>query len=604
MSWAGHRGVEGPPGWGLHEDSKYVVVDTETTGLFHKTDRPFLLILADDKEQVELVKLSAGRDLSWLLDYKLIFFNAKFDLKMLIEWGYLPRNCIDQLDFEDVFLMAKLHFDREGLKFDNQGKAKPLYTRPYSMKMLYRARFGSGSADEEKILKLYLGKLKRERKKKGDDTPVTYQDLPDEIMTPYALADGKITGQLYEWYLKNGHFDQALYQQEKEVLKMLLDIELTGVPIDLDLLHEWELEIAGKLMGMDLPVKQPAATLQVQEYIYHTLGLDCIMFTDKGKAAVDERVLEPHAEKYPGIAAILRWRKLNKLKETYLRQFRINAVDGRLFMNFNQTEAVTGRMSCSSPNLQNLPSKEFEGYDIRSIIRAEKGCKLAPIDLSQIEIRVFAYYANDPEMIRAINEGLDWHTVTAAMLYGVPMEQVTKAQRKSAKTINFGIIYGMGKKKLARSLEISEVDASRMLFRYHDNTPSIQMLTAKVKQRIWKTLDRDTGLGRLTNAYGRVYNLHPQESYKGLNRLIQGTSADLFKANAVRVWKALKGGGSGIRPCMFVHDETVFQVPAGEEPTLFASKALMCDSSRLGEGIIPIQLDAAIGELSDHYYKD
>lgn len=520
-------------------------IDTETTGLFFKKNHPFLLQYGDE-ENIYLKYLNPKEDVSFLLERPMIFFNAKFDLKMLIEHGHLKLEDVLKSKIHDVYIQARLEYDRYG---------------SYQMKNLAAQFFGEDDKKEQLFLKKYM-------REHGIDN---YVLLPKEIIEAYAKKDIELTRKLYHYYI--GKYPEKLYQQEMDFLKVLLEVELDGMRVDVEKLDKWIEEINTKLITMKVPVSEPANENKIAEWLFKVKGFKSLGKTKIGKDRTDVNVLE-HYSSDPEVAQLLKWKKLHKLSETFLKSIKTRVYGDRVYMQFNQSGAVTGRMSCSTPNLQNLPSEPIEGYDVRSLFLPDEGCKLVSIDLSQIEIRVFALYAMDKKMLKAIEQGQDFHQWTANLL---------NIDRKQAKTINFGTIYGMGVKSLAEKLGVSNDKAKEIRYKYYATFPAIRTLNQRIKQEVMKK-------GYIYNFFGRRYYLFSDEAYKGLNRLIQGTSADLFKHNVLLINRFLKENGYRTKMKLFIHDEIVFNVPEEEMNILPKLAKLLADNTALN-GRVKLEAD-------------
>jgi DNA polymerase-1 len=275
------------------------------------------------------------------------------------------------------------------------------------------------------------------------------------------------------------------------------------------------------------------------------------------------------AEDYPLPARILEHRSLSKLKGTYTDKLAQLALPrtGRVHTHYAQAVAVTGRLSSNEPNLQNIPVRTAEGRKVREAFVAPAGCVIASADYSQIELRIMAHLSDDPALLKAFHEGLDVHKATAAEVFGATPDTVSSEQRRYAKTINFGLIYGMSAFGLAKALSIDNTAAKNYITRYFERF-------AGVKHYMDATREQAKALGYVETVFGRRLVLPEINSPNGprragaeraaINAPMQGTAADLIKLSMVAVQKALDEQGKASKVIMQVHDELVFEVPESE----------------------------------------
>jgi len=363
---------------------------------------------------------------------------------------------------------------------------------------------------------------------------------------------------------------------EMPTSSLLARIERIGVLIDASRLQAQSHELAQRLVA----IEQEAYTIagqpfnigspkQIGEILFNKLGLPVIKKTATGAASTDEEVLEKLSADYPLPAKILEYRGLAKLKSTYTDKLplQVNAATGRVHTNYAQAVAVTGRLSSNDPNLQNIPIRTAEGRRVREAFVAPPGCHVVSADYSQIELRIMAHISEDPGLLRAFSEGLDVHKATASEVFGVPVEEVSTEHRRYAKTINFGLIYGMGAFGLASSLGIETKAAKDYIDRYFTRF-------AGVKQYMDTTRESAKAKGYVETLFGRRIYLPEINGGNGprkagaerqaINAPMQGTAADLIKLAMIAVQKALDEKGKATRIVMQVHDELVFEVPEAE----------------------------------------
>jgi DNA polymerase-1 len=321
-------------------------------------------------------------------------------------------------------------------------------------------------------------------------------------------------------------------------------------------------EIAGQPFNLSSPK-------QLGEIFFDKLGMPVVKKTATGARSTDEEVLEKLAEDYPLPAKLLEHRGLAKLKGTYTDKLALLALPrtGRVHTHYAQAVAVTGRLSSNDPNLQNIPIRTPEGRRVREAFVAPAGSVIASADYSQIELRIMAHISDDQALLSAFAAGLDVHRATAAEVFGVPVEQVSSEQRRYAKVINFGLIYGMSAFGLARNLGIDNTAAKNYIARYFERYPG-------VKRYMETTRERARAQGYVETVFGRRLQLAGIQSAKGaqlagleraaINAPMQGTAADLIKLSMVKVQQVLDAEQRGTKMIMQVHDELVFEVPSGE----------------------------------------
>ena len=369
---------------------------------------------------------------------------------------------------------------------------------------------------------------------------------------------------------------RAVYELEIASSEALYRIERNGVLIDAPTLaaqsHELGLRIlqleteAHELAGQVFNLSSPK---QIGEIFFTKLGLPVVKKTATGAPSTDEEVLEKLAEDFPLPAKILEHRGLAKLKGTYTDKLAqlANPRTGRVHTHYAQAVAVTGRLSSNDPNLQNIPIRTPEGRRVREAFVAPAGSLIASADYSQIELRIMAHISGDEALLHAFREGLDVHRATAAEVFGVPVDQVLPEQRRYAKVINFGLIYGMSAYGLARNLGIDNTAAKNYITRYFDRYPGVKQymdetrLSAKSKGYVETVMGRRLYLPEINSPNG------PRRAgaeRAAINAPMQGTAADLIKLSMVKVQEVLDTEKKGTKMIMQVHDELVFEVPEAE----------------------------------------
>ena len=367
-----------------------------------------------------------------------------------------------------------------------------------------------------------------------------------------------------------------IYELEIATSEALYRIERNGVLIDAPTLAAQSQQLGERIVQLEQEAYdiagQPfnlASPKQLGEIFFDKLGLPVVKKTATGARSTDEEVLEKLAEDYPLPARILEHRSLSKLKGTYTDKLAQMALPrtGRVHTHYAQAVAVTGRLSSNDPNLQNIPIRTAEGRRVREAFVAPAGSVIASADYSQIELRIMAHLSGDEALLRAFHEGLDVHKATAAEVFGLTPDQVSSEQRRYAKTINFGLIYGMSAFGLAKALGIDNTAAKNYITRYFERF-------AGVKRYMDETREQAKALGYVETVFGRRLMLPEINSPNGprraaaeraaINAPMQGTAADLIKLSMVAVQQALDEQHRETKVIMQVHDELVFEVPQSE----------------------------------------
>jgi DNA polymerase-1 len=367
-----------------------------------------------------------------------------------------------------------------------------------------------------------------------------------------------------------------VYELEIQCSEALYRIERNGVLIDAPTLARQSAELGARIVELEGQAHalagQPfnlASPKQIGEIFFDKLGLPVVKKTATGAPSTDEEVLEKLAEDYPLPAKILEHRSLSKLKGTYTDKLAQMAHPrtGRVHTHYAQAVAVTGRLSSNEPNLQNIPIRTAEGRRVREAFIAPPGCLIASADYSQIELRIMAHLSEDEALLGAFSQGLDVHRATAAEVFGVPLEQVSSEQRRYAKVINFGLIYGMSSFGLAKNLGIETKAAAAYIDRYFQRYPGVKRymddtrLMAKSQGYVQTVFGRRLYLPEINSPNGPRRGAAERAA---INAPMQGTAADLIKLSMVQVQRALDEGRLQTRVIMQVHDELVFELPQSE----------------------------------------
>jgi DNA polymerase I len=398
--------------------------------------------------------------------------------------------------------------------------------------------------------------------------------------TEYAAEDAEVTFALHRalWPRIEEHPQLVhIYQSiELPVARVLFDMERTGVLVDRDLLLAQSAELGHKMNELERRAHELAeqpfnlgSPKQIGEILFGKLGLPVVKKTASGAPSTDEEVLEKLAADYPLPKALLEYRSMSKLKSTYCDKLpaSIDAATGRVHTSYGQAIAVTGRLSSSDPNLQNIPIRTPEGRRIREAFIAPPGARILSADYSQIELRIMAHVSGDEGLLGAFAAGEDIHRATAGEIFGVPVGEVTNEQRRYAKVINFGLIYGMSAFGLASNLGIERDAAKTFVERYFTRYPGV----AKYMER---TREQARRQGYVETVFGRRLWLAEINSPNGprrqaaeraaINAPMQGTAADLIKLAMIAVHDWLARDGLRSKLVMQVHDELVLEVPESE----------------------------------------
>ncbi len=428
---------------------------------------------------------------------------------------------------------------------------------------------------------------------------LTINQVDVEKTAEYACEDADMTLAVHRVLWPQLQAVKALafiYQLEIDSSEALYRVERNGVLIDAATLASQSHALGQRIVQLENEAYeiagQPfnlASPKQLGEIFFDKLGMPVVKKTATGARSTDEEVLEKLAEDYPLPAKLLEHRGLAKLKGTYTDKLALLILprSGRVHTHYAQAVAVTGRLSSNDPNLQNIPVRTPEGRRVREAFVAAPGHVIASADYSQIELRIMAHISGDAALLRAFTDGLDVHRATAAEVFGVAVEQVSSEQRRYAKVINFGLIYGMSAFGLARNLGIDNTAAKNYIARYFERYPG-------VKTYMETTRATAKAQGYVETVFGRRLQLSGIQTAKGaqlagleraaINAPMQGTAADLIKLSMVAVQKALDAEQRATKMVMQVHDELVFEVPESEVDWLRA------EIPRLMAGVADLQV--------------
>ncbi len=442
---------------------------------------------------------------------------------------------------------------------------------------------------------------------------LTFNQIKLEEAGPYAAEDADVTLQLHRTLrprLAEVPALDALYRDiELPLLSVLSRIERNGVLVSREQLAKQSGELGQRLLELEQQAHDIAgepfnlsSTKQLGAILFDKLDHPVIKKTPKGAPSTAEEVLVELAVDYPLPQVILEYRGLAKLKSTYTDKLpeMIKPATGRLHTSYHQAGTATGRLSSSDPNLQNIPIRSAEGRRIRQAFVAAPGCKLVAADYSQIELRIMAHLSGDEGLIRAFAEGADIHRATAAEVFGLALEEVSDEQRRSAKAINFGLIYGMSAFGLARQLRLGRNEAQAYIDRYFERYPGVRNYMDNIREQAAE-------LGYVETLFGRRLYLPEIKSRNGMRRQaaertainapMQGTAADIIKRAMLAVDRWLSESAVEARMIMQVHDELVLEVAGNQVDSVSAQlEALMSGAAELA---VPLEVGLGVGDNWD-----
>ncbi|MDW8396219.1 MAG: DNA polymerase I [Anaerolineae bacterium] len=488
----------------------------------------------------------------------LVAHNAKFDLEALQRAGvFLRRPIFDTM-------IAQFLCEPGG--------------RALGLKQLAYSYFGWRMTEITEL----IGKGKQQ---------LSLREVPLEAIAAYAAADADATFRLVDVLtpmLHERNQEKLLYEVELPLIHVLVDMETFGVALDVRYLGELAQEITARLRELERTIYAIVgypfninSTKQLSDVLFGKLGLPAqgVKRTAGGSLSTAADVLESLRGQHEIIPYLLEHRELSKLLSTYVEALPqlINPETGRVHTDFNQTGVVTGRLSSSNPNLQNIPVKTEMGRRVRKAFVPRPGWRLISADYSQVELRILAHLADDPTMKAAFARNEDIHAATASAIYGVPLSEVTPMQRSNAKRINFGIAYGMGAFALSQNTGMSLHEAQDFINRYFSRFPRVKQWLDETKRTAAEKGYVETVLGRrryfpelrLRETNEQVRRRAEREA---INHPVQGSAADIIKIAMIRIHRRLNDEGFQCRMTLQVHDELVFDCPPHE---LEAAKALI-----------------------------
>lgn len=565
---------------------KAVCFDTETTSLneleaelvgmsfSYKKGLAYYIPLSQNREEV-LATLEIFRPFFEKQDLLKIAHNLKFDYKILKQYDITVKGAM----FDTMIAHYLLNPDgRHGMDYLSDVY---LNYKPVSIETI-------------------IGK-------KGKNQG-TFRDADLRTQTDYAAEDADVTFQLYELFapqLKKENLESLFFNIEMPLMEVLAKMELSGISLDKKWLAQESIDLENdlrhletkifKISGEEFNMNSPK---QLGEVLFEKMQLDPkAKKTKTGQYATSEDVLQKLATKHEIIQHILEYRTYQKLKSTYVDALpsQIDR-DERVHTNFSQTTAATGRLASVNPNLQNIPIRTLRGQQIRGAFVSGEGKKIISADYSQIELRLIAEISGEDNMIKAFQDGEDIHASTAAKLFKIPLEEVSKTQRSQAKTVNFGIIYGQGAFALAEQTGMSRTEAKQMIEAYFETYPKLKQYMAEQVNKAREMGYVETILGRKRhlkdiNSGNFVVRGHAERN--AVNAPVQGSAADVVKMAMIKIQKELEKEKLQTRMLLQVHDELVFESPIDEVEV--AKNIIKIEMENAIETQVPLLVEIGVG---------
>ena len=564
--------------------------DTETTGLNPRSARLVGIAFATKAHSGWFVPLPGERsEAAQVLDTLRPVFadshlnkvghNLKFDLSILAEQGLsVTGNCFDTM-LAHALIDPEQRHNLDALSEDF------LQYSPI--------RFSELVADPPK------------------GQAIDYSAVDPQALADYAIEDADVTlqlWQLFETKLQQSGQAEVFYEIETPLLPVLVAMEREGILLDEAVLSETGHALAGHIEALRASINQAAgcefnlnSPKQLGEVLFDQLKLvEKPKKTKTGQYATNEKVLTTLASKHPIVANILAYRQLTKLKSTYIDALphAIDPASGRVHTHYGQVQTSTGRLSSNDPNLQNIPVRSQQGREIRKAFIARPGWKLLSADYSQIELRILAALTEDEGLLTAFRQGRDIHAATAAKIFDVELDAVTREQRSTAKMVNFGIPYGISAFGLAQRLgTVSRSEAQAIIDNYFAQFPGIPGYMSRMQERAKAKGYVETISGRrrhLRDIHSSNATIRAAAERNAINMPIQGTAADMIKIAMVNVHKALTAKQLNTRMLLQVHDELIFDLDPAEEPIV---RELVTEGMKNAlELKCPIEIDIGIGD--------
>ena len=573
--------------------SKLFAIDTETTGLDAMTVELVGISFTDTVGSGAYVPLGhVYPGAPQQLDRTLVLNK----LKPLLED---PRQTkVGQNPKYDMIVFARYGIDLAGVDYD-------------TMLESYVLNSTASRHDMDSLALKYLGykTTKYEDVAGKGKSQINFSEVGIEQAASYAAEDADITLRLHEslWpkLQQIPKLETLLHEIEMPLVSVLAAMQRTGVKIDADMLRRQSGELGQRMLGLEQEAHDVAgqpfnldSPKQIQEILYQKLGLPVLKKTPKGQPSTAEDVLQELAEDYPLPRLILEHRSMSKLRSTYTDKLpqMINADTGRVHTSYHQAVAATGRLSSSDPNLQNIPVRTAEGRRIRQAFICDKGFTMLSADYSQIELRIVAHLSGDAGLQQAFAQGTDVHRVTAAEVFNVELDAVTDEQRRNAKAINFGLIYGMSAFGLGRQLKIDRTTAQEYVNLYFTRYPGVKDFMDRTRAQAREQGFVETVFGRRLYAQDINASNHARRQYAeraAINAPMQGTAADLIKLAMLAVHDWINRSAANVKMIMQVHDELVFEVAQADLD--LATDNIRRYMSAVAKLSVPLVVDIGVG---------
>lgn len=502
----------------------------------------------------------------------------------------------------DMNVLARYDIELQGVEYD-------------TMLESYVLDSTASRHDMDSLAMKYLGHktIKYEDVAGKGKSQIGFSEVELDKAGPYAAEDADVTLRLHQalWPKLEGNASLlAIYRDmEMPLIPVLSRMERNGVLIDADMLHKQSSMLAHRMMEVEQQAHElagqafnMASPKQIQEILFDKLELPVLRKTPKGQPSTAEEVLQELSLDYELPQMILEHRGLAKLKSTYTDKLplMINPYTGRVHTSYHQAVAATGRLSSSDPNLQNIPVRNEEGRRIRQAFIPEKGYRMVSADYSQVELRIMAHLSEDEGLLKAFSEGADVHRATAAEVFGLKQGEVTAEQRRHAKAINFGLIYGMSAFGLARQLKIDRGAAQDYINLYFERYPGVKDYMDRTRQQAHEQ-------GYVETVYGRRLYLpeinssnHQRRQYAertAINAPMQGTAADIIKRAMIVIDNWIQAEQVPVRMIMQVHDELVFEIR--EQQVDEMTQNIVAMMTGVTELRVPLEVDAGSGNNWD-----
>lgn len=564
------------------------------------TERPSYHLISTAEERKELVELLLQRD-------QVCFDTETTDIDALhadlvgFSFSYRAREAF-YVSVPNNFQEAKKIVEEFKPFFESKSIEKIAHNIKYDLKVLNRYSICVSGPTFDTMIAQYL--INPESKQSMDymanyylayqpisietligkkgKTQGNLRDVSPEQVADYACEDADITFQLkqiLEPEIQKEHLKKLFYEIEMPLVEVLKDMEKEGIAIDIKALQEYSKELESALLRLDVEIKTFAginfnidSPKQLGEVLFEHLKIsNKAKKTKSGQYATSEDILIKHEKDHPIVPLILEFRQLRKLKSTYVDPLpnMCDSDDGRIHTNFMQTVTATGRLSSNNPNLQNIPIRSEKGKEIRkAFVPRSSEYQIMSADYSQIELRIIAALSRDKSMIKAFQEGADIHSATAAKVFNVSFENVTRDQRSAAKAVNFGIIYGQSAFGLSQALNISRTEAKLIIDSYFNQFRGLKSYmdsiihSAREKGYVETIMKRRRYLPDINSSNAVVRGFAERNA---INAPIQGSAADIIKIAMISVHKSMKEEGVKSKMILQVHDELLFDVHVSEK---------------------------------------